>query len=462
MQVRDAVKRRVRFVCLCRRTLVGLFAALCGIAVPETAAFAQSDLPAVFVSNNGNLEGSVSAFTVNPNGTLSFVNRVVTGTRPNTSTPCAGCNGYEISITPNGRHLAVGHPAGDLDGVSIHRVAADASISFVLIVSLPVGVGAPLDLVWVDDEYLAVTRTDTNPDVIVIYRLDPNGPSLTEIGTTPAGGNSLGYLVKHPMRRTIYSNDSGSNVVRAFDVSTNGVLTLIDTESTGSTFPLELAISPDGRRLYAAGGISNGGNKVIGLNIAPDGTLSPMAGSPYVSPGASPSNVFVNDNSKIVVVGHGTDATARTFSIDPDTGALSSLGHMFDVGLQGTLGDVHVRRGLVFITDNSTAIDGITGIYSFTLGGDGSLTQNGAIQLTQGIAPRSVATWVPIPRKGDLNCDRAVDTGDIDAFILALLDADAYAAAYPDCDRALADVNNDGGINGDDAQALLDIVILPR
>ncbi len=51
---------------------------------------------------------------------------------------------------------------------------------------------------------------------------------------------------------------------------------------------------------------------------------------------------------------------------------------------------------------------------------------------------------------GDVNCDGAVDNGDIDAFVLALLSPTDYADAYPDCNIALADVNGDQSVdNGD-------------
>jgi hypothetical protein len=42
---------------------------------------------------------------------------------------------------------------------------------------------------------------------------------------------------------------------------------------------------------------------------------------------------------------------------------------------------------------------------------------------------------------GDLNCDDQVDVDDVGPFILALIDPDGYAAAYPDCDITLADMN---------------------
>ncbi len=53
-------------------------------------------------------------------------------------------------------------------------------------------------------------------------------------------------------------------------------------------------------------------------------------------------------------------------------------------------------------------------------------------------------------RRGDMNCDYAVDAGDIAPFHLAVTDPNAYAAAYADCERNNADVNGDGAINATD------------
>ena len=59
------------------------------------------------------------------------------------------------------------------------------------------------------------------------------------------------------------------------------------------------------------------------------------------------------------------------------------------------------------------------------------------------------------PGPGDLNCDGAVNNGDIDPFVLALTDPGGYAAAYPDCEVNLADINDDGFINNGDIDAFI-------
>ena len=48
---------------------------------------------------------------------------------------------------------------------------------------------------------------------------------------------------------------------------------------------------------------------------------------------------------------------------------------------------------------------------------------------------------------GDCNCDGVVNVFDIDPFVLALVDAAGYQAAYPNCSISNADTNRDGTVN---------------
>jgi len=66
------------------------------------------------------------------------------------------------------------------------------------------------------------------------------------------------------------------------------------------------------------------------------------------------------------------------------------------------------------------------------------------------VANRAAPAWVRMTcpfRRGDLNCDTAINVFDIDPFVLALIDPAAYQSQYPHCDQTLADINNDGQIN---------------
>jgi len=54
--------------------------------------------------------------------------------------------------------------------------------------------------------------------------------------------------------------------------------------------------------------------------------------------------------------------------------------------------------------------------------------------------------------RGDLDCDGDLDIDDTAPFVLALLDASAYAIAYEDCDINAGDFNCDGLVDGRDIQ----------
>ncbi len=63
-----------------------------------------------------------------------------------------------------------------------------------------------------------------------------------------------------------------------------------------------------------------------------------------------------------------------------------------------------------------------------------------------------------VNRPGDLNCDGLVNAFDIDPFVLALVDPDAYAAEHPYCERVLADINGDGVVNAFDIDPFVQVL----
>lgn len=60
---------------------------------------------------------------------------------------------------------------------------------------------------------------------------------------------------------------------------------------------------------------------------------------------------------------------------------------------------------------------------------------------------------------GDLNCDGLINTGDIDPFVLALLDPADYANSFPDCNRFNADANGDGLVNTGDIDPFVELLL---
>jgi len=71
----------------------------------------------------------------------------------------------------------------------------------------------------------------------------------------------------------------------------------------------------------------------------------------------------------------------------------------------------------------------------------------------------SINTPARVGLPGDVNCDGSVNNFDIDAFVLALSNPDAYAQAYPNCDISSADVNGDGSVNNFDIDPFVQCII---
>ncbi len=89
----------------------------------------------------------------------------------------------------------------------------------------------------------------------------------------------------------------------------------------------------------------------------------------------------------------------------------------------------------------------------------GALAVGGNFLFAGDHASAYFAQWRCPPRPADLNCDAAVDNGDVEAFVLALIDPSAYRAAYPNCDMMNADTNHDGAVDNGDIDSFVQCLL---
>ncbi|MCG3128997.1 MAG: hypothetical protein CHACPFDD_03893 [Phycisphaerae bacterium] len=101
-------------------------------------------------------------------------------------------------------------------------------------------------------------------------------------------------------------------------------------------------------------------------------------------------------------------------------------------------------------TDDQPSFNGLWGNYPFLPSG---------IVLGSDLE-RGLFVWRlrPDVAAGDMNCDGSVNGFDVDGFVLAISDPDAYNATYPDCSLLVADLNGDGSSNGFDVDAFVDVL----
>jgi 6-phosphogluconolactonase (cycloisomerase 2 family) len=404
---------------------VGGAAALGAALVAARGAAAQAELPTVFIANN--VSDEISTFTVGDAGAATFV-----ANHPSSDGPAT------LALSPDGRHLAVPHATANevSEVLMVYEVEPDSTLTPRLTTLVP---NAPLATLWVRDDVLAVTLTSTTgPNFVRLYDWDARSGTLTFTQAVASGAFTTS-LALVPDGDVLYSQDSFGNMVGWHLLDADGAVVGGGSVSTGAVFPLELAITNDGAHLYACGGISQGGHNVLGFSLASEGDPTALPGSPFQSPGNSPAHLAVSGDGALVFVGHGSDATVRSFHRAPD-GTLTPTGHSFDVGLQGTIGDVAVMGDLLLVTDESTALDGISGLYVFNIVPDGAFAPAGPIVATGGVRPESMAAWHPSAMPGDATGDGAVDVEDM---VLVILEWGASGGSP-------ADVNGDGVVDVED------------
>ncbi|NOG53912.1 MAG: hypothetical protein HND57_06220 [Planctomycetes bacterium] len=350
-----------------------------------SSAAGQSTEPAVFITTYPNAtQGKITSFTMADDGMLTLVGVYDT----------SDTGAQTISLAPDGRHLAMAHGTanGQVEQLDIFAINSDATLSFVLTELVP---DSPLDVAWLRSDLLAVVQTDF-PSTVGIYAFDEVNATLIEIDREDSGSFSSN-VISHPHGRYVFVNDSSGNKVSAFEVSdVDGTITPTAASATSGMYPLGMGTTSTGGRLYVGGGISGGGDKVHGYAVSfDDGSLTALPGSPYTSPGDSPKLAVATPDDRYLFVGHGSDATVRSFRIESD-GSITSLGRSFDIGLQGTLGDIAMLDDYMLVTDNSSAVDGKSGVYVFRVNSDGSFSMVGSDLFdTQTSTPNTMAVWNP-------------------------------------------------------------------
>ena len=283
---------------------------------------------------DGGFGGAASAFAIDDaTGGLKLLNTV----------PTHGTDPCHLCVDRSGRHLLVanyssGHvtvlpirPDGALDPASQVVAHQGSSVD-------PVRQTGPhLHHVAVDAAGTRVFATDLGLDRVFFYRLDVAGGQLTADDppfSVLAPGAGPRQTVLHPEGRHVYVlNELGSSIT-AHARGDAGRLVPGRTVSTlpdgfgGRNFCAELQIAPSGRFLYA----SNRGHDSISIfSISPDsGDLTPLG---HVGTGGrTPRNFDLSPSGDLLAAANQDSGTVVLFRVDTLTGALTPTGGVCQVG----------------------------------------------------------------------------------------------------------------------------------
>jgi 6-phosphogluconolactonase (cycloisomerase 2 family) len=164
------------------------------------------------------------------------------------------------------------------------------------------------------------------PQGLVALAVDGTTGALTPIAGYPLAGASVHALTVDPGGHFLYATNSTDETeeVRAYAIDTTGAVTFSSSSSAG-VFPRELRFSPDGRIALVVDWMSAGRLSAYGINAA-TGALNPLSSIPA---GGSPGALGVAPSGKYVYLTNLYRNTVSGFTLDPATGALSSVPGVF-------------------------------------------------------------------------------------------------------------------------------------
>jgi 6-phosphogluconolactonase len=167
-----------------------------------------------------------------------------------------------------------------------------------------------------------------NSNTISGFSLDPKSGALSPLAGSPfAAGTGPEFMAADPTGKFLFVANSGSSDVSVFQItSQTGTLTAVPgSPFPAGTRPEGIAVDPGGKFVFVANQASN---SISVFNLATDGSLSPVSGSPF--PAAHPFGLAINPSGKVLYANNFPDSMAAdlnsvsAFLIAPN-GALSPL-----------------------------------------------------------------------------------------------------------------------------------------
>jgi 6-phosphogluconolactonase (cycloisomerase 2 family) len=223
----------------------------------------------VYVANGE--PANVSAFDVS-SGIPSFIGAYPAGSQPR-----------GVATTPDGSHVYVGNR--NTNNISSYGVGPTGALTHIADIPLPAGPPAaagPNGIVISPDGARLYSANEVSGNVSG-FNVDPSG-LLTPIGTFPSTVGGLDTLALSPDGLHLFASQAAEGFVVSFNVNAGGSLSqvgaAVSTGSAANTYT-GIAVTPDGRYLYATAVGALLAGKVAAFAIQPSGALVGVLGSPF-------------------------------------------------------------------------------------------------------------------------------------------------------------------------------------
>ena len=260
---------------------------------------------------------------------------------------------------------------------------------------------ASLLIVTVLSGCLGSSRSSTAPTLAFLYVVGTGDNSIRglaekttgDLSSLPVGVFSTNprpvSLALHPSKNFLYVPNLTSNTVSGFNVDhINGVLTPIGTAvppTPVQSQPVAVGVSSGGGFLYV---LNQGSASISAFSIdSARGLLSEIAGSPFPT-AANPQSMVLSPNAGLLYVGNGTLGTVSGFAIATN-GTLSPVaGSPFSAGAGATLAGITIDSKGQFLYAADSANNKIA---SFSVAASGTLTPVAGSPFATGTKPVSIA-----------------------------------------------------------------------
>jgi 6-phosphogluconolactonase (cycloisomerase 2 family) len=275
-------------------------------------ATAKGTLPRFAYTNGDN---TISSYTVDSaTGQLRHTGYVLGGPNAVVATP-SGAFVYGANFVGNVSAYSADAKTGTLTAVSGSPFAAEPA-SFAITVDP-------------SSKFVYVANANSASNNISGYTINSTTGVLTQMSGSPfKAGNDTRAIVVVPNGKFLYAANATSNDVSAYTINaTTGVLTQI----AGSPFPVppgnlvpqSIAVDPATKFVYVG---SSDSPNVIAFTINPTtGALTTVAGSPFANPGGSNYGITVDPSDRFVYVANDSANSVSAYSINGSTGVLTPL-----------------------------------------------------------------------------------------------------------------------------------------
>lgn len=275
----------------------------------------------------GNQPGTISSFSVDPSGKLSFVN----------STPTGGDHPCYVAVPKDGNWAVAGNYSGG--NLALFPLKKDGALEPFTQLVQHSGTGpnrdrqekAHVHMTQFSPDGTHLLVPDLGTDKLHVYDFQPKAKLPLKPAAIPfapsEGGSGPRHVTVHPTGKFAYLIEelSGTVAVYAYEKGTLRLLQRLSSHPkgyTGAYGSADIHISPDGKHLYA----SNRGdaNNIAHFTIGTNGRLIWVGTTPSV--GRSPRNFALSPDGKFLLAANQESNNIVVFRRNVSTGKLTPAG----------------------------------------------------------------------------------------------------------------------------------------